>query len=243
MDINNTMVTCGLCQPAYLRLQDEIRRLKQDLQNKQELIMGLSSVATAQAKHLSTMNSSRCAGLSTKCSTTAAHSETTLPWSGSITTGREPILALNDDIWPIVRTGFMSQTCSTPCNLSWAKHSARSSLSETLLLSNKFQALDTRDGPRSPVGLQQSGYPLSSARSSVPGGGPSVAADSASPPAALASTAAAGCYRDPAPARASAPEHDGCSTNGVDRTLPSPTPASTTAADRASLSLMAGGER
>ncbi|KAG7274181.1 hypothetical protein CRUP_004651 [Coryphaenoides rupestris] len=208
---------------------DEIRRLKQDLQNKQELIMGLSSVATAQAKHLSTMNSSYCTGLSTECSTAAAHDKSTLPWSGSITTGGEPILALNDDIWPIVGTGSRSQTYSTPSNsdpwvqvnLSRAKRSPLRRLSETLLLSNTFQALDTGGGSRSQVGLQQSGYP-SSAWPSPLAGGSSIAAESASPPAALASTAAAGCYRGPVPAQASAPEHDGRSTSAVDRTSPPP---------------------
>eukprot|EP00064_Thunnus_orientalis_P014702 superscaffoldBa00002594_g14749 len=60
-----------------------------------------------QANHLSAVGSSYCAGPSTEFLATVRHSDATLPWSGSVTTRGEPILATNalalsDDIWPIL---------------------------------------------------------------------------------------------------------------------------------------------
>lgn len=65
------MAFCGLYQPAYLLLQEDIR-LKQDLKNKDEFILGFSSVAAAKAKHLYMVNSSYCISQSTECSTAVA---------------------------------------------------------------------------------------------------------------------------------------------------------------------------
>lgn len=88
---------------GYSLLQEDIGRLKQDLKNKNELILGFFSVAAAQAKHLSMVGSSCCAGSFRDCSAAVALSKATLPWSGSVTNRGEPILsanalALNDDI-------------------------------------------------------------------------------------------------------------------------------------------------
>eukprot|EP00064_Thunnus_orientalis_P014354 superscaffoldBa00002475_g14398 len=88
-----------------------------------------------------------------------------------------------------------SQACSTPCNAEpWvlvrsSKGRARRSLqpraSDTLQLCNKFQALDSGDGPRSPVRLQLVDHPSSAwASAPKPVGGPSVAMDCTSPAAA-----------------------------------------------------------
>eukprot|EP00064_Thunnus_orientalis_P017717 superscaffoldBa00003836_g17803 len=55
----------------------DIRQLKQDLKNKDELILGFSSIATTQAQHLPTVGSSCCGGEctspSTECSASVAH--------------------------------------------------------------------------------------------------------------------------------------------------------------------------
>lgn len=107
------MAMCELCQPAYSQLQENFRRLKQEITHKDELILGFSSVAAAQAQHLSrraqlsAVNNSCHTGSFTESSAAAAHGEATLPWSGSVTTGGEPIFStdarvLNDDIWPIL---------------------------------------------------------------------------------------------------------------------------------------------
>ena len=192
------MAVCGHCLPAYSLLQEDIGRLKQELRSKDELILGFSSVAAAQAKHLSAMGSSCCAGSFRECSAAGAPGEATLPWSGSVTTGGEPIIssnALNDDIWPILGAKPKSQACSTPCNAEpWvrvrstkgrARRSLQQRASDTLQLSNKFQALDTGDGQHSPVRLQPVDHP-SSARVSAPEpiGGPSTAMDCTTPAAA-----------------------------------------------------------
>ncbi|KAF7649939.1 hypothetical protein LDENG_00133710 [Lucifuga dentata] len=70
-----------------------------------------------------------------------------------------------------------SQACSTPCNLElWiqvrnrkarAEHSRQQRSSDTLVLSDRLQALSHGDGPRSPVGPQQDDH-LSSAWTSAP---------------------------------------------------------------------------
>jgi len=83
------MAICGLYQPAYLLLQEDIGQLKPTQTWKYELI----------------------------------HGEL-----------REPILstdtlALNDDIWPILRNKTKSQACSTLCNLEpwvWVRLNAPS---------------------------------------------------------------------------------------------------------------------
>eukprot|EP00064_Thunnus_orientalis_P005048 superscaffoldBa00000481_g5061 len=187
------MAVCGHCLPAYSLLQGDIGWLKQELKSKDELILGFSSVVAAQAKHLSAVDSSCCAGSFRECSVAVALGEATLPWSGSVTTRGEPILstnalALNADIWPILGANTKSQTCSTPCNTELSvlvrssKGQARRSLQpcafDTLQLSNKFQALDSGDRPRSPVRLQLVDHP-SSAWASAPKsvGGPSATAD------------------------------------------------------------------
>eukprot|EP00064_Thunnus_orientalis_P006683 superscaffoldBa00000709_g6701 len=69
------------------------------------------------------------------------------------------VMALNDDMWPILGTKPKSQACSTPSTSEqWvlvksskggAKCSLRQLSSNILQLSNKFQALDSGDGPHS----------------------------------------------------------------------------------------------
>ncbi|KAI3366224.1 hypothetical protein L3Q82_010060 [Scortum barcoo] len=142
--------------------RDEIRGLKADLLKKDELILEFSSVATAQAKHILALDSSHCGksnGVSPlqfpELSASVPVYDSTLPWSGSFITGGEltplaNLLAMRDEVWPILGAKPKSRPCSTPRRSEpWVlvkNNKGRGGCSgsaspEPLELSNKFQAL------------------------------------------------------------------------------------------------------
>ncbi|KAG7280398.1 hypothetical protein CRUP_035840 [Coryphaenoides rupestris] len=100
LDVDTFQHMVGDCPPDFLEL----------------------AVTCCNAKQLSMGNTSCCTGPSMGCSAAVALAETTLPWSGSVTTGGESILpahalALKDDIWSILGAKPKSQACSTPAQL------------------------------------------------------------------------------------------------------------------------------
>ncbi|XP_065809456.1 uncharacterized protein [Labrus bergylta] len=79
------MSVCTNCEHHYSQLKDDIQRLKSELRNKDHLIEGFVSVAAAQSKHISYMQSSSLAVRSpsappSPASKLVSASAATLPW-------------------------------------------------------------------------------------------------------------------------------------------------------------------
>ncbi|XP_076601118.1 uncharacterized protein LOC143329205 [Chaetodon auriga] len=87
------MAVCESCLPTLSKLRDSVCNLRADLKERDKIIMDFSTVASTQSKLITHMRASGAG----KRSMTAADN-TTLPWTGSITTG-SPAPALAELRW------------------------------------------------------------------------------------------------------------------------------------------------
>lgn len=86
------MAACADCKDKNSRLEDKLFRLQNDLREKDKLLEGFISIASAQAKHISLMQASRISGLSPSALAPqlVSASAATLPWLGSLHSSTEP---------------------------------------------------------------------------------------------------------------------------------------------------------
>ncbi|CAJ1066478.1 hypothetical protein D4764_13G0012550 [Xyrichtys novacula] len=133
------MAVCQSCLPTVSKLRKSITGLRKDLQEKIKTLMDFSSVATMQTKVIAHLGAYG-AGDRSLAGTT---NNTTLPWTGSVTTGT-PADARADFHWHLRPTALHQR--GRICNSGDINaHQAEGALD--LALENRFQILSLHDFP------------------------------------------------------------------------------------------------
>ncbi|KAL7397751.1 hypothetical protein ABVT39_027343, partial [Epinephelus coioides] len=97
------------CLPTLSKLGESISRLQADLKEREKILLDFTTVTTTQAKHIAHLTASGVGDRSMM-----ATNNTTLPWTGSITTGT-PTPALAKSRWHCQGAKPKSSALSTSC--------------------------------------------------------------------------------------------------------------------------------
>ncbi|KAL7394730.1 hypothetical protein ABVT39_003009 [Epinephelus coioides] len=76
------LAVCESCLPTLSKLRESISGLQADLKEREKILLDFTTIATTQAKHIAYLTASGAGDRSMM-----ATNNTTLPWTGSITTG------------------------------------------------------------------------------------------------------------------------------------------------------------
>ncbi|KAL7370818.1 hypothetical protein ABVT39_012048 [Epinephelus coioides] len=87
------LAVCESCLPTLSKLRESISGLQADLKEREKILLDFTTIATTQAKHIAHLTASGAGDRSMM-----ATNNTTLPWTGSITTGT-PTSALAESCW------------------------------------------------------------------------------------------------------------------------------------------------
>ncbi|KAL7406155.1 hypothetical protein ABVT39_014107 [Epinephelus coioides] len=115
------LVVCESCLPTLSKLRESISGLQADLKEREKILLDFTTVATTWAKHIAHLTASGAGDRSMM-----ATNNTTLPWTGSITTGiptpalaREP----SPNHWYSPPPAFALQSCSASSRRVEQEHS------------------------------------------------------------------------------------------------------------------------